>query len=89
MDRSPPPRGVLSSQGYRTRFAQSLLRAGEAAGYLLGAVLTSLPRELHFTMMHSVHHFAMISAELIARGVPCRGDFGLAPSTLAWRRTQR
>lgn len=65
------------------------LRAGEAAEHLLGVVPTSLTRELHFTMMHSVHHLAMISAELAARGTPCRDDLGLAPSTRAWRRSQR
>lgn len=65
------------------------MRAGAAAEHVLRVVPTSLPRELHFTMMHSIHHFAMISAEMAARGTPCQENFGLAPSTRAWRRSQR
>lgn len=47
---------------------------------------SSLGRELLFLVSHTVHHYAIIKLLLDARGVACSADFGVAPSTLAYRR---
>ncbi|HKP30900.1 MAG TPA: DinB family protein [Gemmatimonadales bacterium] len=47
---------------------------------------SSLGRELHFLVSHTVHHYAIIKLLLAsAEKVPC--DFGVAPSTVAWQRS--
>jgi len=49
--------------------------------------LSSLGRELHFLVSHTVHHYAIIKLLLDeADAVPT--DFGVAPSTLAWQQTR-
>jgi hypothetical protein len=47
---------------------------------------TTLRRELHFLLSHTVHHFALIGLLLDRHGVDPGPEFGVAPSTLkAWR----
>jgi hypothetical protein len=49
--------------------------------------LTSSPaRELQVLASHTVHHFALIAMTLAAHGVAVDPDFGVAPSTLRFRR---
>jgi len=47
---------------------------------------SSLGRELLFLVSHTVHHYAIIKLLLGERGVDCDANFGVAPSTLAYRR---
>ena len=47
---------------------------------------SSLGRELHFLVSHTVHHYAIIKL-LIADPDLVPADFGVAPSTLAWQRS--
>lgn len=84
------------AEGLRTLtaadFARPLgirLRAGASAEHLIGVQPTTLARELHFVMTHTVHHFALIAGELSARGAGCGDDFGVAPATRGHRRAQR
>jgi len=46
---------------------------------------SSLGRELLFVVSHTVHHFAIIRLLLAERGHSCAAEFGVAPSTLAFR----
>lgn len=46
---------------------------------------SSLGRELLFVVSHTVHHFAIIRLLLEDLGWTCDTDFGVAPSTLAFR----
>ncbi len=46
---------------------------------------SSLGRELRFLVSHTVHHYALISAGLRRHGVEPGTEFGMAPSTLAYR----
>jgi hypothetical protein len=48
--------------------------------------LSSLERELQFLVSHTVHHYALIGYILKARGMKLDEDFGVAPSTLRYRR---
>ncbi len=43
---------------------------------------SSIGRELHFLMSHTVHHYALIAVLLRARGQEPGESFGVAPSTL-------
>ena len=52
-----------------------------------GVLVTSLTRELEFLINHTVHHFALIAVIAHAHGVVLPTDFGMAPSTLKYRRT--
>jgi uncharacterized damage-inducible protein DinB len=48
---------------------------------------SSLGRELHFLLSHTIHHYALIALMLRLQGFHPAEDFGIAPSTLAhWRR---
>jgi uncharacterized damage-inducible protein DinB len=49
---------------------------------------TSLGRELRFLVSHTVHHFALIAQILRARGVEPGKEFGVAPSTLTYWRSE-
>lgn len=49
---------------------------------------SSVPRELHFLMLHTVHHYSYIAAELKLRGHRVSPEFGIAPATLQHRRAQ-
>lgn len=44
--------------------------------------VSSIERELHFLMSHTVHHYALIAVILRANGLEPPDDFGVAPSTL-------
>ncbi len=51
---------------------------------------TSLRRELHFLLSHTVHHYALIALLLARRGIEVDPEFGVAPSTLRhWARRER
>jgi uncharacterized damage-inducible protein DinB len=47
---------------------------------------STLGRELLFLVSHTVHHYAIIKLLLGERGVTCEPSFGVAPSTLVYRR---
>jgi uncharacterized damage-inducible protein DinB len=49
---------------------------------------TTLRRELHFLMSHTVHHYALIGLLLAQRGIEAGSDFGVAPSTLKFWQAQ-
>jgi hypothetical protein len=51
-------------------------------------VVSSIRRELMTLSTHTVHHFALIAVAMEAWGLPVDPSFGVAPSTLAWRRRQ-
>lgn len=46
---------------------------------------SSLSRELQFVSTHVIHHHALIRLTLALRGVEAPPEFGVAPSTLAYR----
>jgi hypothetical protein len=46
---------------------------------------SSVQRELQFLVSHTVHHFALIKGILIGTDTAVPEDFGVAPSTLAYR----
>jgi hypothetical protein len=46
-------------------------------------------RELQFLVSHTVHHYALIAFILRANGIDPGADFGVAPSTLAHRKSQQ
>lgn len=52
-------------------------------------VASSLPRELQFLLSHTVHHYALIATMNAVAGVETPEDFGVAPSTLVYRRNNR
>jgi len=45
---------------------------------------STLRRELHFLLSHTIHHYALIGLLLAARGIETGCDFGVAPSTLSY-----
>jgi hypothetical protein len=51
-------------------------------------VMTSLARELEFLISHTVHHYALIAVIAGMQDVTLPADFGMAPSTLKFQRTQ-
>jgi len=48
-------------------------------------VASTLARELHFVASHTVHHFALIRVTLARCGRATPREFGVSPSTLAYR----
>jgi len=47
---------------------------------------STVRRELHFLLSHTIHHYALIGLLLERRGIDPGPDFGVAPSTLKhWR----
>lgn len=50
-----------------------------------GWTRSSLSRELQFVSTHVLHHHALIRLTLAVRGVEAPPEFGVAPSTLAYR----
>lgn len=67
------------------------LRAEDAAyeGEIHEYSLSTIRRELQFLASHTVHHWALIAARLAPLGVDLGEEFGVAPSTLAYRRRCR
>jgi uncharacterized damage-inducible protein DinB len=49
---------------------------------------TTVRRELHFLMSHTIHHYALIGLLLAQRGIDPGADWGVAPSTLKYWRSQ-
>ena len=49
-------------------------------------LLSSVGRELQVLSSHTIHHFALIAMTLRAHGRPVAPDFGVAPSTLSFRK---
>lgn len=48
--------------------------------------VSTVRRELHFLLSHTIHHYALIGLLLERRGIDPGADFGVAPSTLKhWR----
>jgi hypothetical protein len=47
---------------------------------------STVGRELHFLLSHTVHHFALIGLLLGRHGIDPGAEFGVAPSTLKFRR---
>jgi len=47
---------------------------------------STVGRELHFLLSHTVHHFALIGLLLGRHGIDPGPEFGVAPSTLKFRR---
>jgi len=48
---------------------------------------STVRRELHFLLSHTVHHYALIGLLLAQHGIAVGDEFGVAPSTLQhWRR---
>lgn len=62
--------------------------AGEHADIHVGDLPTLLARELHFVMLHAIHHFSLLARALDASGHAVPEGFGLAPATRAWRASQ-
>lgn len=58
--------------------------AAEGSGLIWSR--SSVARELQFLLSHTVHHYALISMTLRNAGVELGDDFGVAPSTLEYRR---
>ncbi len=73
---------LRSDQPLKTCFKSGL--AGEQAF----KVESSLARELLFLASHTVHHFAIIRLYCTDAGIKLRDDFGKAPSTIAFERSQ-
>lgn len=65
--------------------AEDAAQAGLRDGYLL----SSIGRELQSLASHTVHHLALIGFLLRLMGEETPDDFGVAPSTLAYRETVR
>ncbi len=49
---------------------------------------TSLERELQFLLSHTVHHYALMALMLRVQGFAPAAEFGVAPSTLAYREAE-
>ena len=47
---------------------------------------SSVGRELEFLLSHTIHHYALIAVVCALGGKPTPVDFGVAPSTLRFRR---
>lgn len=62
--------------------------AGELADQLHGDHPSTPSRELHFVLLHAIHHYSVLAIEMKARGYAVNPEFGVAPATIAWRRTQ-
>ena len=49
---------------------------------------SSVERELQYLMAHTIHHYALIAVLLRLQGYTPHEDFGVAPSTLKYRKQQ-
>jgi hypothetical protein len=49
---------------------------------------TTVRRELHFLLSHTVHHYALIGLLLAQRGIDAGSEFGMAPSTRKYWQSQ-
>lgn len=48
---------------------------------------STVGREMQALVSHTVHHYAIISCILRVAGIECPAEFGVAPSTLNYRRS--
>ena len=71
-----------------TRPVRVRCMGGALAEHHHGDHISTAPRELHFVMLHAVHHYGYIAIELKRRGYALDPDFGVAPATRAWRRSR-
>lgn len=61
----------------------------EDYGTIEHEIVSSLPRELFMLSSHTVHHYALIAHILISNDQECPEHFGVAPSTLSYRKKGR
>ena len=61
--------------------------AGKAGNFEFKAQ-SSFAREMLFLNSHTVHHFAMIKSHCVSLGMQLDENFGVAPSTVAYKNTQ-
>jgi uncharacterized damage-inducible protein DinB len=47
---------------------------------------SSVKRELQFLLSHTIHHYSLVAVALRAQGFEPGAEFGVAPSTLQYRR---
>ena len=52
------------------------------------ATATSVLRELEFLLSHTIHHYALVAVMARLQGLEPEREFGIAPSTLKYQRTQ-
>ena len=64
---------------------QVRVRAGPTAELDLGERPSSVERELHFVLLHAIHHYAMMAEALRARGLAVPEGLGVAPATRGHR----
>lgn len=50
---------------------------------------TSILRELEFVQSHTLHHYALIALKLSIQGISVNKEFGVAPSTLDFWKSER
>ncbi len=48
--------------------------------------MSSVYREMQFLLSHTIHHYAIISAMCMLKGVSVDPEFGIAPSTIKYQR---
>ena len=61
------------------------LRAETTPGIATG---TSVLRELEFLLIHTIHHYALVAVMARLQGCEPETEFGVAPSTLKFQRSQ-
>jgi hypothetical protein len=49
------------------------------------AAASTVGREVMYAVSHAIHHYALIGAVCRGSGLPVPADFGMAPSTIAYR----
>lgn len=62
------------------------LRVHHEADSRADAVPSSLERELDFLLSHTIHHYAIVAILCRLQGIDVPADFGVAPSTLRFRK---
>jgi len=82
---------VLRLRACSTGSERATLQVRQDAGYEVeqqSVLSVSSPqRELQFLVSHTVHHFALIALILRLQGFQVEENFGVAPSTLKFRRS--
>ncbi len=48
-------------------------------------VPSGVAREFEAALSHTIHHHALIAEKLLGLGVDCGKEFGMAPSTIAYK----
>jgi hypothetical protein len=69
-----------------SRALQVVLEDGAAPHVGVVRSRSSVKRELQFLLSHTIHHYALIALALRLQGFEPGEEFGLAPSTLEYRR---